>query len=169
MQRVTSIDGRYVTSELLGGGGMAQVFLARDEVLERDVAVKILREQFAEDEEFVERFRREALGVASLSHPNIVQVYDRGVSEDGRYYIAMEYVPGGTLKDRIVRDGPLLPDTASAVAVQIAEALGAAHEQGLIHRDVKPQNVLVSASGDVKVADFGIARAAAADVISRTS
>ena len=169
MQKTTTINGRYVTSQLLGGGGMAQVFLARDEVLERDVAVKVLREQYAENEEFVERFRREALGVASLSHPNIVQVYDRGVSEDGRYYIAMEYVPGGTLKDRIVRSGPLSPDTASAVAVQVADALGAAHERGLIHRDVKPQNVLVTASGDVKVADFGIARAAAADVISRTS
>ena len=169
MQEITTINGRYVTSELLGGGGMAQVFLARDGVLERDVAVKVLREQYAEDEEFVERFRREALGVASLSHPNVVQVYDRGVSEDGRYYIAMEYVPGGTLKDRIVRHGPLPPDTALAVAVQAAEALGAAHERGLIHRDVKPQNVLVTASGDVKVADFGIARAAAADVISATS
>ena len=169
MQPVTTINGRYVTSELLGGGGMAQVFLARDEVLERDVAVKVLREQYAEDEEFVERFRREALRVASLSHPNIVQVYDRGVSEDGRYYIAMEYVPGGTLKERIVRDGPMPSGTALAVAVQIAEALGAAHERGLIHRDVKPQNVLVTASGDVKVVDFGIARAAAADVISATS
>ena len=169
MQPITTINGRYVTAELLGGGGMAQVFLARDEVLERDVAVKVLRAQYAEDEEFVERFRREALGVASLSHPNIVQVYDRGVSEDGRYYIAMEYVPGGTLKDRIVRDGPLHPDTALALAVQIAEALGAAHERGLIHRDVKPQNVLLTASGAVKVADFGIARAAAAVVISATS
>jgi hypothetical protein len=169
MQPTTTINGRYVTAELLGGGGMAQVFLARDEVLERDVAVKVLRAQYAEDEEFVERFRREALGVASLSHPNIVQVYDRGVSEDGRYYIAMEYVPGGTLKDRIVRDGPLHHDTALALAVQIAEALGAAHERGLIHRDVKPQNVLLTASGAVKVADFGIARAAAAVVISATS
>jgi eukaryotic-like serine/threonine-protein kinase len=169
MQPITTINGRYVTAELLGGGGMAQVFLARDEVLERDVAVKVLRAQYAEDEEFVERFRREALGVASLSHPNIVQVYDRGVSEDGRYYIAMEYVPGGTLKDRIVRDGPLHPHTALALAVQVAEALGAAHERGLIHRDVKPQNVLLTASGAVKVADFGIARAAAAVVISATS
>ena len=148
---------------------MAQVFLARDEVLERDVAVKVLREKYAEDGGFVERFRREALSVASLSHPNIVQVYDRGVSEDGRYFIAMEYVPGGTLMERIERYGPLPPDAALAVAGQIADALGAAHERGLIHRDVKPQNVLVTASGDVKVADFGIARAAAADVLSATS
>jgi serine/threonine-protein kinase len=169
MQKPTAINGRYVTSRLLGGGGMAQVFLARDRVLERDVAVKVLREQYAEDGEFVERFRREALAVASLSHPNIVQVYDRGVSEDGRYFIAMEYVPGGTLMERIERDGPVAPRAAAAVAGQIAEALGAAHERGLIHRDVKPQNVLVTASGDVKVADFGIARAAAAVAISETS
>ena len=148
---------------------MGEVFLARDRVLERDVALKVLRGQYAENEEFVERFRREALNAASLSHPNIVSVYDRGEAEDGSYYMAMEYVPGGTLKDRIDRDGPLPPATASAVAVQIADALGAAHEQGVIHRDVKPQNVLVSASGDAKVADFGIARAAAADVISGTS
>ena len=169
MQKPHRINRRYATSGLLGGGGMAQVFLARDEVLERDVAVKVLREQYAEDGGFVERFRREALSVASLSHPNIVQVYDRGVSEDGRYFIAMEYVPGGTLMERIERDGPLPPDAALAVAGQVADALGAAHERGLIHRDVKPQNVLVAASGDVKVADFGIARAAAAVVISATS
>ncbi len=148
---------------------MARVFLARDEVLERDVAVKVLRDQYAQNEEFVERFRREALNVASLSHPNIVQVFDRGEAEDGSYYIAMEYVTGGTLKDRIVRDGALPPRTAVAVAGQIAGALQAAHEGGVIHRDVKPQNVLVTASGDVKVADFGIARAASLDVISGTS
>ena len=169
MQPTTTINDRYVVLRPLGGGGMAEVFLAHDELLERDVALKVLRGQYAENAEFVERFRREATGVASLSHPNVVQVYDRGVSQDGRYYIAMEYVPGGTLKDRIERDGPLPPATALAVAVQIAGALGAAHGRGLIHRDVKPQNVLVSASGDVKVADFGIARAAAADVLSETS
>ncbi|CAA9394746.1 MAG: Serine/threonine protein kinase PrkC, regulator of stationary phase [uncultured Rubrobacteraceae bacterium] len=169
MQPTTTINDRYVVSRPLGGGGMGEVFLARDRVLERDVALKVLRGQYAENEEFVERFRREALNVASLSHPNIVSVYDRGEAEDGSYYMAMEYVPGGTLKDRIDRDGPLPPATASAVAVQIAGALGAAHERGVIHRDVKPQNVLVSASGDAKVADFGIARAAAADVISGTS
>jgi len=169
LQKPTAINGRYVISRLLGGGGMAQVFLAHDRVLERDVAVKVLREQYAEDGEFVERFRREALAVASLSHPNIVQVYDRGVSQDGRYFIAMEYVPGGTLMERIERDGPVAPRAAAAVAGQIAKALGAAHERGLIHRDVKPQNVLVTDSGDVKVADFGIARAAAAVAISETS
>ncbi len=169
MQPTITINDRYVVSRPLGGGGMGEVFLARDRVLERDVALKVLRGQYAENEEFVERFRREAVNVASLSHPNIVSVHDRGEAEDGSYYMAMEYVPGGTLKERLDRDGPLPPATASAVAVQIADALGAAHEQGVVHRDVKPQNVLVSASGDVKVADFGIARAAAADVISGTS
>ncbi|HZA45078.1 MAG TPA: protein kinase, partial [Rubrobacter sp.] len=103
----TVIDNRYTLIEPLGGGGMAEVYLAHDEVLDRDVAVKILRGQYVDDEEFVERFRREAQSAASLSHPNIVSIYDRGRSEDGAYYIAMEYVPRGTLKDRISRDGAL--------------------------------------------------------------
>ncbi len=148
---------------------MAVVFLAHDRTLDRDVVLKVLREQYAQDEEFVERFRREAISAASLSHPNIVSVYDRGETEDGRYYIAMEYVSGGTLKDRIDQYGPLAPLVAAEVASQIAEALQAAHDHGVIHRDVKPQNILVSESGDVKVADFGIARAASATAISQTS
>src|SRR5919199_6297532 len=124
MQR-TVIDGRYTLVELLGSGGMAQVYLAHDEVLYRDVALKILRGPYAEDEEFVERFRLEARSAAGLSHPNIVSVYDRGRSEDGSYYIAMEYVSRGTLKDRIQRDGALEPGMAVGVALQIAEALQA--------------------------------------------
>src|SRR5919202_2971269 len=156
------IDGRYVLAESLGSGGMAEVYLAHDEVLDRDVALKVLRSQYVSDEEFAERFRREARSAASLSHPNIVQVYDRGETEDGTCYIAMEYVPGGTLKKRIEEKGPFDPRKAAAVAAQIADALGAAHERGVIHRDIKPQNVLVSASGDLKVTDFGIARAASA-------
>jgi serine/threonine protein kinase len=139
---------------------MAEVYLAHDEVLDRDVALKILRGQYADDEEFVERFRREAQSAAGLSHPNIVSIYDRGRSEDGAYYIAMEYVPRGTLKDRILRDGALEPGMAVGVALQIADALSAAHENGVIHRDIKPQNVLITKTGDVKVTDFGIARAA---------
>jgi serine/threonine protein kinase len=154
------IDNRYTLVDPLGGGGMAEVYLAHDDVLDRDVALKILRNQYANDEEFVERFRREAQSAASLSHPNIVSIYDRGRSEDGAYYIAMEHVQRGTLKDRIKRDGPLAPDAATGVAVQIADALQAAHENGVIHRDIKPQNVLVTRTGDVKVTDFGIARAA---------
>src|SRR5215210_80501 len=139
---------------------MAKVYLAHDEVLDREVALKLLRDQYADDEEFVERFRREAQSAAGLSHPNIVSIYDRGRSEDGAYYIAMEYVPRGTLKDRMVRNGALAPGVAAGVAFQIADALQAAHENGVIHRDIKPQNVLVTRTGDVKVTDFGIARAA---------
>ena len=155
----TVVDSRYTLVEPLGGGGMAEVYLAHDEVLDRAVALKILRGQYADDEEFVERFRREAQSAAGLSHPNIVSIYDRGRSEDGAYYIAMEYVPRGTLKDRISRDGALEPGVAAGVALQIADALQAAHESGVIHRDIKPQNVLITKTGDIKVTDFGIARA----------
>ncbi len=162
------IDDRYTLAELLGSGGMAQVYLAHDEVLDRAVAIKVLRGPYAEDEEFVERFRQEARSAAGLSHPNIVSVYDQGRSEDGDYYMAMEYVPRGTLKERIRRDGALAPDAAAGVALQIADALQAAHEKGVIHRDIKPQNVLVTSTGDVKVTDFGIARAASATKITRT-
>jgi eukaryotic-like serine/threonine-protein kinase len=148
---------------------MAEVYLAHDEVLDRDVAVKILRGQYVDDEEFVERFRREAQSAASLSHPNIVSIYDRGRSEDGAYYIAMEYVPRGTLKDRISRDGALEPGMAAGVALQISDALQTAHENGVIHRDIKPQNVLVTKTGDVKVTDFGIARAASSPLTATSA
>ncbi len=160
---------RYAPSALLGGGGMAKVFLARDRVLGRDVALKVLREQYAEDTEFVERFRREATSVAALNHPNVVQVYDQGRSGDGRYYIAMEYVPGGTLGERIDGEGTLGPGASARLASQVAGALQAAHGRGIVHRDVKPQNVLLTAAGEAKVADFGIARAASATSLSRTS
>ena len=163
------VDNRYALVRVLGSGGMAKVYLAHDEVLGRDVALKMLRGAYAEDEEFVERFKREAQAAARLSHPNIVAVYDRGRADDGSYYIAMEYVPGGTLKDRIVRDGALAPGVSAGVAEQIADALSAAHEQGVIHRDIKPQNALVTRSGDVKVTDFGIARAAASPSVTATS
>jgi tRNA A-37 threonylcarbamoyl transferase component Bud32 len=163
------VDNRYALVRVLGSGGMAKVYLAHDEVLGRDVALKMLRGAYAEDEEFVERFKREAQAAARLSHPHIVAVYDRGRAEDGSYYIAMEYVPGGTLKDRIVRDGALAPGVAAGVAEQIADALTAAHEEGVIHRDIKPQNALVTRSGDIKVTDFGIARAAASPSVTATS
>ena len=165
----TRIDGRYTIERPLGSGGMAEVFLAHDEVLDRDVALKILRSQYAGDEEFYERFRREATSAAGLSHPNIVQVYDRGDAEDGTCYIAMEYVSGGTLKERLDERGPMEPQRALAVAGQVAEALGAAHERGVIHRDIKPQNILVTDMGHLKVTDFGIARAASAATISATN
>ncbi|CAN5173586.1 hypothetical protein BH24ACT17_BH24ACT17_13360 [soil metagenome] len=166
--RKTVLDDRYDVVRPLGSGGMGEVFLARDRVLGRDVALKVLRKQYAGDEEFAERFKREAMSAASLSHPSIVQVYDRGETAEGASYIAMEYVPGGTLKERISRDGPLEAADAAAIGAQVAEALGAAHDRGMVHRDIKPQNVLLTASGGAKVADFGIARAGSSATISRT-
>jgi serine/threonine-protein kinase len=163
------VDNRYEIIRPLGSGGVADVYLAHDEVLGRDVALKMLNRERSGDEEFVERFRREARSAAALSHPNIVSIYDRGESGDGSCYISMEYLPGGTLKDRISRDGRLSPSVAAEVAVQISEALGAAHERGVIHRDIKPQNVLVTRSGDVKVVDFGIARAESDTSMTRTN
>src|SRR5215208_2208106 len=139
---------------------MAEVFLARDQMLGRDLALKILREHYAEDERFVGRFLEEARSEASLNHPHVVQVYDQGRSEDGRYFIVMEHVAGGNLKDLIVGRGPLDPAEATLLASQVAEALGAAHERGIVHRDVKPQNVLIGEADEAKVADFGIALAA---------
>ena len=165
----TFVGGRYTLHGTLGTGGMAEVFLAHDEVLERDVALKILKEQYAEDEGFVELFRREAQGAASLNHPHIVVVYDWGRSEDKTYYMAMEYVPCGTLKDRIHTEGFLDPYTAIQLTSWIAQGLGFAHERGMIHRDVKSQNILLTEAGTAKVADFGIARAAAATTTSRSN
>ena len=152
--------GRYALSELLGSGGMAEVYLAHDRILGRDLALKVLREDYAKDAAFVSRFRREAQSAASLNHPHVVQVYDQGRSEDGRLYIAMEHVPAGNLKDLITKRGPLDPAEAALLASQVAEALAAAHELGMVHRDIKPQNVLIGEAGEAKVADFGIALAA---------
>src|ERR687889_337594 len=164
----TVLDDRYDVGRPLGTGGMGEVFLARDRVLGRDVALKVLRRQYAGDSEFAERFKREARSAASLSNPNIVQVYDRGETEEGASYIAMEYVPGGTLKERILREGPLEAADAAGLGAQVAEALGAAHDRGMVHRDVKPQNVLLAARGGEEGADFGIARAGSSATISRT-
>jgi eukaryotic-like serine/threonine-protein kinase len=162
------VDNRYRLRQPLGTGGMAEVFLAHDDILDRDVALKVMSGRYAGDDEFVERFRREAQSAAALSHPNIVSIFDRGEADDGTYYIAMEYLPGGTLKDRILRRGAFAPRTAAAVALQIAEALRAAHERDVIHRDIKPHNILITATGDVKVTDFGIARATSSSTMTRT-
>ena len=162
------VDNRYRLLKSLGSGGMADVYLAHDDILDRDVALKVMSSRYASDEEFVERFKREAQSAAALSHPNIVSIFDRGESEDGTYYIAMEYLPGGTLKNRILKRGALPARTAAAVALQMAEALRAAHERDVIHRDIKPHNILITALGDVKVTDFGIARAAASSTMTRT-
>ncbi len=161
--------GRYALSELLGAGGMAEVFLAHDRILGRDLALKVLREGYAKDAGFVSRFRREAISAAALNHPNVVQVYDQGRAEDGRLYIAMEHVLGGNLKDLITRRGVLDPAEAARLASQVAEALQAAHERGIVHRDVKPQNVLLGEAGEAKVADFGIALAASTSTTSGTN
>ena len=169
MKEINIGGGHYSLREPLGSGGMAEVFLAHDEILKRDVALKLLKEQYDDNVGFVERFRREARSAASLNHPHIIVVYDWGRSADGTYCMAMEYAPGGTLKDHILEDGPLPPRKAVEVASQIAQALQFAHERGVIHRDVKPHNILLSEAGEAKVADFGIARAAAATSTSRSN
>ena len=151
------IAGRFELLELIGRGGMSSVWKAHDGLLDRVVAIKALHEQFTHDEEYVERFRREARSVAQLSHPNIVTVIDRG-EEDGRQYIVFEYVEGENLKELIHRTGPLPVRDALTIALQMARALGFAHERGVIHRDVKPQNVLLNEDGQAKMTDFGIAR-----------
>src|SRR5918998_372678 len=165
----TTVGRRCSRLGRLGGGGMGEVYLAHDALLGREVALKVLREPHAGSTELAERFRWEARHAAALSHPNIVQVYDAGETADGEPYMAMEHVTGGTLRNRLLERGTLPPRTAAAVALQIAEALSAAHQHGVIHRDIKPENVLVTDNGDVKVADFGIAKAADATAMTRTS
>jgi serine/threonine-protein kinase len=154
---------RYLLERKLGSGGMADVWLAEDQELGRRVAVKILHERYANDEQFVERFRREATHAAGLSHPNIVSIYDRGVAE-GSYFIVMEYIEGRTLKELIVTRGPCPVPVAISYTRQILAALRYAHKNGIIHRDIKPHNVLVDREGRLKVADFGIARAGASEM-----
>ena len=157
-ERGQPFDGRYRVLGRLGVGGMATVYLAEDSSLGRKVALKVMAERYAEDGEFVERFRREAQAAARLNHPNIIAVYDRGEA-NGRPYIAMEYLQGRTLKQVIQKDGPLPAERAIAIAMQVLAGLRYAHEHGVVHRDVKPHNVLVGDDGRIKVTDFGIAHA----------
>ncbi len=159
----TIIDGRYRVISRLGSGGMADVYLAQDQLLGREVAVKVLHHHFAEDQEFVERFRREASSAAALSHPNIVGIFDRG-EWNGTYYIAMEYVAGRSLKTIVREGGALDPAVAIDIVVQILRAAEFAHRRGVIHRDLKPHNVILDEDGRVRVTDFGIARAGASDM-----
>ena len=157
------LDGRYLVIERLGSGGMADVWAAEDQQLGRRVALKLLHRRFAEDPEFVERFKREASAAAGLQHPNVVGVYDRS-EWDGTYYIAMEYLDGSTLK-RIVQDNaPLDPVWAIDICIQVLRAARFAHRRGIVHRDIKPHNVIVDEEGRAKVTDFGIARAGASDM-----
>jgi eukaryotic-like serine/threonine-protein kinase len=157
----TLLGGRYRLDSEIGHGGMSTVYLAFDTVLERRVAIKLMHRETASDSDQLERFRREARSVAQLSHPHIVTVIDAGEDDDQDRptpFIVFEYVEGETLKDRIRRLGPLPIPEAVAYAIEIARALGAAHERHIVHRDVKPQNVLVDAEGSAKITDFGIAR-----------
>jgi hypothetical protein len=151
------IAERYELVELVGSGGMSSVYCAFDTLLERNVALKILHEQFTADEDYVERFRREARAVAQLSHPNIVTVIDRG-ERDGKQFIVFELVDGENLKELVERGGPLPVRRALEIGLDVARALAFAHAQGLVHRDVKPQNVLLTGEGNSKVTDFGIVR-----------
>ncbi len=162
-----TLDKRYTILERIGGGGMADVYRAHDKLLDRSVAVKVLRSQFANDEEFVTRFRREAQAAARLSHHNIVNMYDVGKDEEV-HYIVMEYISGETLKERILRE-PLPIEMAVRIAADIAEALEHAHQNNLVHCDIKPHNILMTRAGRIKVTDFGIARAVSSATMHHTA
>src|SRR3954447_8681009 len=161
-QDVQVYSGRYELRRHVARGGMAEVYLAHDRLLDRPVALKVLFPELSVDRSFVERFRREAQAAANLSHPNIVSVYDWG-EEENTYFIVMEYVDGRPLSTLLRSEGTLLPDRAAGICAEVAGALGFAHRNGVIHRDVKPGNVLLTNDGQVKVTDFGIARAANAE------
>jgi len=163
LETETIVDGRYRVLHRVGSGGMAEVYCAQDLQLGRKVALKVLYRRFAEDSEFVERFRREASSAAGLQHQHVVSVYDRG-EYDGTYYIAMEYLEGRSLKTIIRDEAPLDPDRAIDLTIQVLRAARFAHRRGIIHRDFKPQNVIVDDEGRAKVTDFGIARAGASDM-----
>jgi beta-lactam-binding protein with PASTA domain len=159
----TLVDSRYLILRRIGSGGMADVYCAEDTHLGRQVALKVLHRRFAQDQEFVERFRREASAAAGLQHPNVVGVFDRG-RHDGTYYIAMEHLPGRTLKEIVTTEAPLAQERVVDFGTQILQAAGFAHRHGVIHRDFKPHNVIVDDNGAVKVTDFGIARAGASEM-----
>ncbi|KXG10503.1 Serine/threonine-protein kinase PrkC [Anoxybacillus sp. P3H1B] len=162
------LNGRYKIISLLGGGGMANVYVARDMILEREVAIKILRFDFSNDEQFIKRFRREAQAATSLNHENIVSIYDVG-EDEGIYYIVMEYVRGFTLKQYIQQHAPLHVAKALDIMEQLTSAISHAHANGIIHRDIKPQNILIDEEGNVKITDFGIAVALSSTTITQTN
>jgi beta-lactam-binding protein with PASTA domain len=159
----TLVDSRYRILRRIGSGGMADVYCAEDTHLGRQVALKVLHRRFAQDQEFVERFRREASAAAGLQHPNVVAVFDRG-RHDGTYYIAMEHLPGRTLKEIVTEQAPLAQEDVVDMGLQVLHAAGFAHRHGVIHRDFKPHNVIVDEQGRAKVTDFGIARAGASEM-----
>ena len=155
------LDGRYEILRKLARGGMATVYLATDRRLTRTVAVKVMHDNLGSDQDFANRFDREARAAARLSHPNVVSVFDQG-NDNGRPYMVMEYVEGSTLRNLITREAPMEPQRALDLLIPVVSAVAAAHEAGIIHRDLKPENVLISSRGQIKVADFGLARAVTA-------
>lgn len=162
------ISGRYKVLEMIGGGGMSNVYLAHDMILDRDVAIKVLRYDFADEQELQRRFQREALSATSLAHPNIVNIYD--VGEDGNlHYIVMEYVKGQTLKQYIMEHAPVSPERSVAIMKQLTSAIAHAHQNQIIHRDIKPQNILMDEHGMAKITDFGIAMALSATSFTQTN
>lgn len=163
------LSGRYKILRMVGGGGMANVYLAHDMILDRDVAVKVLRLDFANDEEFIRRFHREAQSATSLAHPNIVSIYDVGEEEQSIYYIVMEYVDGKTLKQYIQQNSPIPVDKALSIMSQLTSAISHAHQNHIIHRDIKPDNILLDNKENVKITDFGIAMALSATSITQTN
>ena len=162
------INDRYQIIKSIGEGGMANVYLAYDTILDRDVAVKVLRGDLADDEKFVRRFQREALSASSLSHPNIVEVYDVG-DDNGQYFIVMEYIDGKTLKELLKKRGKLTVSEVVDIMSQIADGLSVAHDSYIIHRDIKPQNIMILENGLVKITDFGIAMAMNATQLTQTN
>ena len=162
-----TLGKRYTILEEVNGGGMAVVYKARCTLLNRIVAIKVLKPEFADDEDFVRRFRREAQAAASLSHPNIVGIYDVG-DENGLYYIVMEYVEGATLKELIKQKTPIPIKETIDIGMQICDALECAHKNKIVHRDIKSQNIMITPDGRVKVTDFGIARATGGATITNT-
>jgi len=162
------INDRYQIIRTIGEGGMANVYLAHDTILDREVAVKLLRGDLADDEKFVRRFQREAISASSLSHPNIVEMYDVG-EDDGKYYIVMEYVDGKTLKSLVKRRGSLTLTEVIDIMLQLTSAVACAHDSYIIHRDIKPQNVLIKEDGTVKITDFGIAMALNSNELTQTN
>src|SRR5574344_910532 len=162
------INDRYQIIKSIGEGGMANVYLAYDTILDRNVAVKVLRGDLATDEKFVRRFQREALSASSLSHPNIVEVYDVG-EDNGQYYIVMEYIEGKQLKELIKKRGKLTISEVIDIMLQISDGLSVAHDSYIIHRDIKPQNIMIQENGLVKITDFGIAMAMNATQLTQTN
>ena len=168
IQKGQKINDRYQIIKSIGEGGMANVYLAFDTILERNVAVKVLRGDLANDEKFVRRFQREALSASSLSHPNIVEVYDVG-EDDGIYYIVMEYIEGKHLKQLLKRRGKLTLEEAVDIMLQVTDGMAHAHDSYIIHRDIKPQNIMILENGLVKITDFGIAMALNSTQLTQTN